>query len=121
MRVAVVVLLVLAAALAYAYRSSMIRGAPILPVAFEHLDHTEEACTLCHHNFVDDTGFDSCYSCHKHDPNVALQVESMFHDFCRACHIDRALMGEASGPFRVCDQCHNDSGRLPQNVAQAGP
>ena len=98
------------------YRASMVRDAELLPVAFEHLDHVDEACVKCHHNYIDDTGYDSCYSCHKHDVTVASQIESMFHDFCRACHIEKAQLGEPSGPFRVCTECHNESGRTSQNL-----
>jgi hypothetical protein len=99
------------------FRATMIRSAPLLPVAFEHFDHTDQLCTFCHHNYIDDTGYDSCYSCHKHDASVALEIESMFHDFCRDCHIQKAQFGEASGPFRVCTECHNESGRLSQNLS----
>lgn len=98
-------------------RGGMIRKAELLPVAFEHLDHTDVRCVECHHNYQDDTGYDSCYSCHKHDESVALEIESMFHDFCYACHIEKAQLGEASGPFRVCVECHNEEGRMPQNLA----
>jgi len=113
----VVIAFAVAIAAAVIYRDTMIRESEILPVAFEHQDHTEVTCVNCHHNYQDDTGYDSCYSCHKHDETVALEIESMFHDFCYACHIDKALLGEVSGPFRVCAECHNDSGRMSQNLA----
>jgi Class III cytochrome C family len=116
MRVAVVsITLVVVAAMMY--RTQMVRHAELLPVAFEHLDHTGEKCVVCHHNYADDTGYDSCYSCHKHDRSVALDIEVMFHDLCRDCHIERARQGEASGPFRVCVECHNTNGRLAQTSA----
>lgn len=95
-------------------RTQMVLHAELLPVAFEHLDHTDEKCVACHHNYEDDTGYDSCYSCHKHDRSVALEIEPMFHDLCRDCHLERARLGVASGPFRVCVECHNASGRLSQ-------
>ncbi len=97
-------------------RAAMVRERPLLPVAFEHRDHTPEQCVLCHHNYEDDTGYDSCYSCHKHDPAVAADIEQMFHDFCRACHVERARRGEPSGPFRVCRECHHEGGRMSQNL-----
>ncbi len=99
------------------YRTQLVLHAELLPVAFEHLDHTDEKCIICHHNYQDDTGYDSCYSCHKHDKTVALEIESMFHGLCRDCHIERALLGEVSGPFRVCRDCHNADGRLAQALA----
>ena len=97
------------------WHNESIRQHPILPVAFEHLDHESIQCTNCHHNFVDDTGHDSCYSCHKRDASVALEIERMFHDFCRDCHIKEAQNGLVSGPFRVCGECHHNGGRLASN------
>jgi len=118
----VLILVVAASAVALVFaRAQMIRAHDLLPVAFEHLDHTDEKCVVCHHNYQDDTGFDSCYSCHKHDASVALEIESMFHDFCRNCHIDKALAGEASGPFRVCSECHHEGGRMSQNLKLRRP
>lgn len=116
MRLALLLVIVTGAIALVNTRAQMIRTHELLPVAFEHLDHSAEKCVVCHHNYEDDTGFDSCYSCHKHEPDVALEIESMFHDFCRDCHIEKALAGEASGPFRVCGECHNDSGRMSQNL-----
>ncbi|MEM7469116.1 MAG: cytochrome c3 family protein [Pseudomonadota bacterium] len=111
------VLVAVAAMLALAWGAKTwhdhsVRDHPILPVAFEHLDHQNIQCTDCHHNYIDDTGHDSCYSCHKHDDSVALEIETMFHDFCRGCHETEAQKGHVSGPFRVCKECHNDSGRM---------
>ncbi len=108
---------VIAVACLVMYREAMVRQADLLPVAFEHLAHTGARCVECHHNYEDDTGYDSCYSCHKHEETIAMQMESMFHDFCYACHIEKAQLGESSGPFRVCEECHNDDGRMPQTFA----
>ncbi|MDA0824146.1 MAG: cytochrome c3 family protein [Proteobacteria bacterium] len=113
----VIVLILGLAGVVYGMRDAMIRARPLLPVAFEHLDHASEKCTLCHHNYIDDTGYDSCYSCHKNEPDIALSIEPMFHDFCRDCHIEKAQLGEASGPFRICAECHNADGRMSQNLA----
>ena len=65
------------------WHNESIRQHPILPVAFEHLDHQNIQCTDCHHNYIDDTGHDSCYSCHKRDQSVALEIEEIrpFADF----------------------------------------
>ena len=98
------------------WHNESIRQHAILPVAFEHLDHQNIQCTDCHHNYIDDTGHDSCYSCHKHDQSVALEIEEMFHDFCRDCHVEEARKGLVSGPFRVCQECHHDGGRLASNL-----
>ena len=115
-RLLTIVVGVATATLGFVYwHNEPIKNHPILPVAFEHLDHQNIKCTDCHHNYIDDTGHDSCYSCHKHDDTVALEIEEMFHDFCRDCHVQEANKGLASGPFRVCSQCHNDSGRMAAN------
>lgn len=79
---------------------------PLLPVSFEHADHRETACADCHHNFIDDTGGGTCYNCHKYEPDIAADIEKMFHDFCFDCHVHTWQEGEESGPMRVCGDCH---------------
>lgn len=63
-------------------------------------------CITCHHNFVDDTGNGLCFDCHKTHPAVNLEIESQFHTLCRGCHAERRNDGEASGPVRACNHCH---------------
>ena len=88
-------------------RQTAIAERPQLPVAFEHIDHNTEPCANCHHNFVDDTGGGACYNCHKLKPELALEMERMFHDFCRGCHVQKRAQGEDSGPLRQCSLCHH--------------
>ena len=92
---------------ALGYRPAAIRQQPMLPVIFEHMDHKEVACAKCHHNFTDDTGSGTCYSCHKYSPDINLHIEEMFHDFCRDCHLEERHKGEKAGPLRSCAQCHD--------------
>ena len=108
--VAVLVLLVLLALLiaGLAWRESAIPLRPQLPVAFEHADHASEQCADCHHNFIDDTGGGACYNCHKMSADINAQMEAMFHDFCRDCHIQKRHQGEDSGPVRECSLCHTE-------------
>lgn len=80
--------------------------APLLPVTFAHVDHTEHNCAACHHNFTDTTGQGFCYDCHKSDKTIADQMEPMFHGLCRDCHVELARQGEPHGPVRACQQCH---------------
>ena len=87
-------------------RQDMIIASPLLPVDFIHADHIDAGCIECHHNFNDDTGQGTCFNCHKTDPEVAADIQSMFHDFCRGCHLEKAVAGEDGGPVRVCGQCH---------------
>ncbi|MEM7543556.1 MAG: cytochrome c3 family protein [Pseudomonadota bacterium] len=91
----------------YNARDDMLRETPLLlPIAFIHDDHVHTPCGTCHHNYFDDTGTDSCYVCHKWDQSVAREIETMFHDFCRGCHLDQKLAGIRSGPTRECAGCH---------------
>lgn len=78
----------------------------LLAVAFDHADHRETPCADCHHNFVDGSGGGTCYNCHKYHPEIAAEMETMFHDFCFGCHVSRRQEGEDSGPMRECRGCH---------------
>ena len=97
------------------YRAEQIITKPMLPVAFEHRDHTHTECAECHHNFIDDTGEDRCYACHKFTAEIAPEMEKMFHDFCRGCHEKRQLENKKEnkfGPVRSCSACHNSEPTL---------
>ncbi len=89
------------------YRERALAQRPLLPVAFEHSDHAGQPCADCHHNFVDGTGGGACYYCHKMDPEINQQIETMFHDFCRGCHVETRHTGEDAGPLRNCADCHS--------------
>jgi len=79
---------------------------PILPMNFAHLDHANENCVLCHHNYVDDTGGGLCMNCHVTDQDVWPLFENQFHDLCRGCHAEKAAEGIDGGPPRECMACH---------------
>lgn len=79
---------------------------PILPMTFAHMDHMTVGCIDCHHNYVDDTGGESCMYCHLTHEDVWPLLEEQFHELCRGCHEDRAALGEAGGPPRQCIACH---------------
>jgi hypothetical protein len=93
--------------LGFGWRQSVIVESPLLPVAFEHIDHNQQPCAECHHNYIDDSGGGVCYTCHKLTPELAPEMESMFHDFCRGCHVQKRAHGEDSGPLRQCSLCHD--------------
>ena len=92
------------------YRSRAAPGQPMLPVLFEHGDHSETGCADCHHNFTDGTGGGPCYLCHKQTPEIAPAMEKMFHDFCFDCHATTLAEGEQAGPARQCSGCHGEVG-----------
>jgi len=79
---------------------------PILPMSFAHLDHAEQNCILCHHNYVDDSGFSNCMNCHMENPDIWPLLEDQFHDLCMGCHQEKAAMGIDGGPPRECMACH---------------
>lgn len=81
---------------------------PILPMTFAHRDHVAVQCVLCHHNYVDDTGTESCMGCHVSSTETWPLLEEQFHGLCRDCHVEKAALGEASGPTRHCLGCHLD-------------
>ena len=102
--------LMLAAAIGWVLFSGQkaaVKSRPLLSVRFDHADHTATSCVACHHNFADSTGPGSCYSCHKYTDDIALEIESMFHNFCRDCHVERKSYGEDAGPLRQCSHCHD--------------
>jgi len=79
---------------------------PILPMTFAHLDHVATPCIKCHHNYVDDTGMETCMGCHVSNMDVWPLLEEQFHDLCRDCHVEKLIAGEEAGPTRVCIDCH---------------
>ena len=102
-------LLILALGLVYAgfvWRQTEIIERPQLAVTFEHIDHNTQPCADCHHNFIDDTGGGACYNCHKLTPELAPDIEEMFHGFCRECHVEKRMNSQDSGPLRQCSLCH---------------
>ncbi len=88
------------------YRAVAVTSQPLLPVSFEHLDHKETQCADCHHNFLDESGGGTCYNCHKYMPQIASDIEEIFHDFCFDCHVTTRGEGKDSGPMRECAGCH---------------
>jgi len=81
---------------------------PDLPLKFAHIDHAEEKCAECHHNYQDNTGHGLCLDCHFRDPELSFLMEQQFHDLCRGCHEEKHLQGEDSGPLRICGDCHQE-------------
>jgi hypothetical protein len=80
----------------------------LLHVNFPHENHTSVNCVLCHHNYVDKTGFGSCLDCHRSLRSDLIQApEATFHVFCRDCHRKLALENKSKhGPVRKCSGCH---------------
>jgi len=90
-----------------ALRAPLSRRAEALPLDFPHDKHRAVNCILCHHNFSDDTGADSCISCHRSSrAEIRASAEARFHDFCLGCHRDPPPALRRHGPTTGCDSCH---------------
>ncbi len=92
----------------------------VLHAYFPHENHRTVNCIACHHNYVDKTGFGSCYDCHRSARTDLPQVaEATFHEFCRDCHSGFAREHGKHGPVRECSGCHVESaaaGALSNNT-----
>ena len=97
------------------------RTAP-LPLDFPHDRHTGVNCLLCHHNYVDKSGFDSCITCHRaHRPDLKEGVESRFHSFCFDCHRHPDAKFARHGPASGCVACHQAPGTSARAHAARSP
>jgi hypothetical protein len=89
-------------------RLESLRSSPIDHARFLHDDHTDFACTTCHHNFTDRTGTQNCITCHKAlSTSEAMRVDRLFHAFCTDCHRRESLARRKSGPLDHCTGCHD--------------
>jgi predicted CXXCH cytochrome family protein len=78
-----------------------------LALSFPHEKHRAVNCLQCHHNFTDQTGADSCISCHRSNrAEIRVSAEARFHDFCLGCHRDPPAQFTHHGPVTGCDACH---------------
>ncbi len=82
-----------------------------LPLDFPHDQHADVNCLVCHHNYVDRSGFDTCITCHRgHRPDLKEGVESRFHSFCFNCHRHPDKRFARHGPVSGCVPCHQTTG-----------
>lgn len=94
-----------------ALRAPLGRRTETLALDFPHDKHRAVNCILCHHNFRDETGADSCISCHRSSrPAIRVSAEARFHDFCLGCHRDPPAPLTRHGPTTGCDSCHLNQG-----------
>ena len=103
-----------------ALRAPLGRRAEAPPLDFPHDKHRAVNCILCHHNFRDETGADSCISCHRSTRTaIRVSAEARFHEFCLGCHRDPPAPLKRHGPTTGCDSCHVSPGHRP--AAGTGP
>jgi predicted CXXCH cytochrome family protein len=103
----VALLAVMRGSTALALREPFLRRSEPLVLGFPHDKHRLVNCILCHHNFADRSGTESCISCHR-SGRAAIRVgaEARFHDFCLGCHRDPPAYLTGHGPATGCDPCH---------------
>jgi predicted CXXCH cytochrome family protein len=77
---------------------------------FPHDKHRAVNCVFCHHNFADQSGSESCVSCHRsRRAEIRVGAEARFHDFCLGCHRDPPAYLTGHGPVTGCKTCHAPS------------
>jgi len=95
-----------------------------LPLIFPHEKHATVNCLICHHNYADGRGADSCVPCHRSArADLKAGAESRFHGFCLDCHRhpSTAFKGK-HGPVSGCHTCHRlDSSTLIASSDAATP
>lgn len=101
-------------------REPFVRRSVPLVLDFPHDRHRMVNCVACHHNFVDQSGADSCISCHRSGrTDLLVGVEARFHDFCLSCHRNPPAYLTGHGPVTGCSTCHAplSSGRTAMTAA----
>ena len=92
---------------ASAMREPFLRRAEPLVLGFPHDKHRAVNCIECHHNYVDQTGKDSCISCHRaRRADLKMGAEARFHGFCLGCHREPPASLTRHGPIAGCKTCH---------------
>ncbi len=82
-----------------------------LPLDFPHGKHVQVNCLICHHNYADGKGFESCILCHKSErSDLKVGVQARFHAFCFECHRHPNDRLVAHGPVAGCASCHRVPG-----------
>ena len=104
---------------AVALREPLLTRAQALSLDFPHDQHVVVNCLVCHHNYVDGRGFETCISCHRSSrTDLKLGVEARFHSFCLDCHRNPAAALVHHGPVSGCSSCHRRAG-LPRKQTPA--
>jgi len=104
---AVAIALLSADRAASALREPLAARSQRIPLDFPHGKHVAVNCLVCHHNYADGRGGDSCIACHasKRD-DLKMGVEARFHAFCFECHRHPAPTLDHHGPVSGCTECH---------------
>jgi hypothetical protein len=91
-----------------ALREPLLSRSERVPLDFPHAKHVAVNCLVCHHNFADGRGMDTCVGCHR-SSRVDLKqgVQARFHGFCFECHRHPDASLEKHGPIAGCVSCHH--------------
>jgi DMSO/TMAO reductase YedYZ heme-binding membrane subunit len=99
---------------ASALREPLAARSERIPLDFPHGKHVAVNCLVCHHNYADGSGGDSCIACHASPrQDLKMGIEARFHSFCFECHRHPTAGLEHHGPVSGCRSCHH--------LADAGP
>ena len=94
-----------------AMREPVLARQESLALWFPHTNHVAVNCLVCHHNYADGRGMESCVGCHRGGRKDIIEgVQARFHGFCFDCHRHPAANLRGHGPVSGCNTCHQVNG-----------
>jgi len=91
-----------------ALREPVMSRAERMPLDFPHARHVAVNCLVCHHNFADGRGMDTCVGCHRSSrADLQVGIQARFHGFCFECHRHPDPSLQKHGPVAGCVSCHH--------------
>lgn len=85
-----------------------------VPLDFPHAKHVAVNCLICHHNFADGRGMDTCVDCHRSSrADLKVGAQARFHTFCFECHRHPDASLTQHGPVAGCVSCHSAPSGAP--------
>jgi predicted CXXCH cytochrome family protein len=96
------------AAAGAALREPVMSRSERMPLDFPHAAHVAVNCLVCHHNFADGRGMDTCVGCHRSSrADLKVGLQARFHGFCFECHRHPDPSFQKHGPVAGCVSCHH--------------
>ena len=96
------------AAAGAALREPVMSRSERMPLDFPHATHVAVNCLVCHHNFADGRGMDTCVGCHRSSrADLRVGLQARFHGFCFECHRHPDPSFQKHGPVAGCVSCHH--------------
>jgi predicted CXXCH cytochrome family protein len=89
-------------------REPLLSRSERVPLDFPHAKHVAVNCLVCHHNFADGRGMDTCVGCHRSSrADLKVGLQARFHGFCFECHRHPGASLDKHGPVAGCVSCHH--------------